>query len=236
MLRPAAPEALAAAPALFISPHLDDAVFACGRLLASLPGAVVVTVFAGRPRPGGELTGWDRAAGFAPGDDVVGRRRREDRRSLARLGAKPCWLPFLDSQYGGGTPPAALVRGLRAVCRRCAARSVFFPLGLFHSDHRRARAAALLLRAAWPGCRWLAYEDALYRRLDGERAAGLAALRPVFRAPRRLRFAEARGAGGRKAAAVACYRSQLRALRTPGRPGLADLRRREAYWLLREAA
>ena len=34
---------------LVISPHLDDAVFACGRLIASHPSCVVVTVFAGLP-------------------------------------------------------------------------------------------------------------------------------------------------------------------------------------------
>jgi LmbE family N-acetylglucosaminyl deacetylase len=31
------------------SPHCDDAVFACGQLLETHPGALVVTMFAGRP-------------------------------------------------------------------------------------------------------------------------------------------------------------------------------------------
>ena len=32
-----------------LSPHLDDAVLGCGRLLSAHPGATVVTVYAGAP-------------------------------------------------------------------------------------------------------------------------------------------------------------------------------------------
>jgi len=46
-----------------ISPHLDDAVFGAGELIAAHPGAIVITAFAGIPSGDG-LTGWDRDCGF----------------------------------------------------------------------------------------------------------------------------------------------------------------------------
>ena len=41
-----------------------------------------------------------------------------------------------------------------------------------------------------------------------------------------------RATGPLKRRAVACYRSQLRALSTPGRPGFADVFATEGYWRL----
>jgi LmbE family N-acetylglucosaminyl deacetylase len=61
-----------------ISPHLDDGVFSCGDLLASHPGAAVVTVFAGGPSSSTDIKPWDAAAGFHPGDNVMAARRAED--------------------------------------------------------------------------------------------------------------------------------------------------------------
>lgn len=216
---------------LVLSPHLDDAVFGCGRLLASSPDVLVATVFAGRPPPGLELTDWDRAAGFAPGDDVIGQRREEDRLALARLGARHCWLELRDSQYGGADE-AAVVACLGELLADCRPDVLLIPLGLFHSDHRLVHRAALALLGDTPRCRWLAYEDALYRRVDDLRDQAVEDLRRRGLDPRPLRFREAPDTPGRKAAAVACYRSQLRALATPGRPGHADLAGPEAYWHL----
>ena len=82
-----------------VSPHCDDAAFGCGEFLAAHPGAAVVTVFAGRPLTYDGVTAWDAASGFSVDDDPVGRRRDEDRRGLAILGATPVWLDFCDAQY-----------------------------------------------------------------------------------------------------------------------------------------
>lgn len=232
----ALPEPLTGTRTLFVSPHLDDAVFACGRLLASAPGAVVATVFAGRPPASSGLTEWDRAAGFRPGDDVVGRRREEDRQALAGLGAWPLWLDFRDSQYGAAPSAEAVAEQLRRVCLQCEPQSVFFPLGLFHSDHFLTHAAALLLLGHCSGCRWFAYEDALYRRLPGLCEDRIAALRRAGYVLQRVRFAETPDAAAQKAAAVACYRSQLQALASPGRPGAADLDEAECCWRIRRTA
>lgn len=215
---------------LFISPHLDDAVFACGRLLASAPGAIVATVFAAPPAPGSALTEWDRASGFARADDAIACRREEDRRALVTLDAWPLWLDLPDSQYAPAPPLAEVVEHLRRLLVQCEPQAVFFPLGLFHADHHLTRDAVLTLLPACSGCHWFAYEDALYRRLPGEREAGMTSLVQAGLAPRAACFAEADGAAGRKRHAVACYESQLRALSTPGRPGHADLAADESYW------
>lgn len=216
---------------LVLSPHLDDAAFGCGRLLAAVPGARVATVFAGRPPPGAALTDWDRAAGFVEGEDVVGRRREEDRQALEILGARPCWLELRDSQYGG-SGQAAVAAQLAGLLAALQPEAVLIPLGLFHSDHRLVHQAALTLVERYRECRWLAYEDALYRRIDGLAARAIDRLREGGFSPRPLGFAEPPDAAARKQEAVACYRSQLRALATPGRPGRAGLEDREAYWQL----
>jgi LmbE family N-acetylglucosaminyl deacetylase len=215
-----------------LSPHCDDGVFACGRLIAGHPGTLVVTVFAGAPPPAAGLTEWDRASGFEPGDDVMALRRGEDARALALLGARPRWLDFLDDQYGAPAPVDAIADAIEGVLDAETAEAVVVPLGLFHHDHRVVHEAALAVlarRAA--GTVWLAYEDALYRRfaglldqrLDGLREAGF----PV-EATALVLDGDATG----KRRAVECYASQLRALTTPGRPGYADVFEAERYWKL----
>jgi LmbE family N-acetylglucosaminyl deacetylase len=214
-----------------VSPHCDDGAFGCGELLASRPGAAVVTVFAGGPGPGAPLTDWDAAAGFRAGDDVVAARRAEDRRALALLGACPRWLPFLDAQYGGPVAADAVAPALAAELLACRPDTVAIPLGLFHDDHRTTHAAALGLLGRVPGARWLLYADALYRRIPGLVEARLQALRAAGLAPAPLPPARPRHRA-RKRRAVARYRSQLRALATPGRPGWQDALEPEAYWTL----
>ena len=212
-----------------VSPHCDDAVFACGDLLAACPGAIVVTVFAGRPASYGPVTPWDAACGFRAGDDVMRRRRAEDRDALRRLGATPVWLDFCDAQYGAPPHVGAVARVLDAAIAATRPTAVFAPLGLFHSDHALAHAAALRVRARRPRLGWFLYEDAMYRRIPRLLDARLGALRAAGLSPARAALAfEPRPE--RKVAAVACYRSQLRALARPGYPGYADAFEREGYW------
>ncbi|MBS1189725.1 MAG: hypothetical protein H6R10_1517 [Rhodocyclaceae bacterium] len=219
---------------LVVAPHLDDGVFGCGRLLASRPGATVATVFAGRPPADRPLTDWDRDAGFSPGDDVIGRRREEDRQALEILEARPYWLDLLDHQYGG-PDEATVTAALRELFVACRPDVVLIPLGLFHSDHQLVHRSALSLLPDYPEFRWLVYEDFLYRRIAGLRDQAIAALESRGLDSRPVRFAEAADAAARKAAAVACYRSQLRGIASPGRLGLADLEEPEGYWALSPA-
>jgi len=218
-------------PLVVVSPHLDDAVLGCGQLLAGHPGSAVITVFAGRPRAPGPLREWDAAAGFGPGDDVIAARRQEDRAALARLGARPVWLDFVDDQYGEPPDTNQLAAALEAAILADRPSMVLMPLGLFHHDHALTHQAGVAVLRRQPSLAWFAYEDALYRafpnvlaeRLDGLRRDGVEA-----------RWADIGSAAGveTKAAAIACYASQLRALGTPGRPGHADALAPERFWRL----
>lgn len=224
------PAALRRRRVLVLSPHLDDAVFSCGGLLASLRDTWVVTVFAARPDAGMPLTEWDRAAGYGPDEDVIGLRRNEDRAALTMLGARPVWMKFLDSQYGASPRAARISAALKALMRTRMPETVFFPLGLFHGDHRLVHQAAIRLPTQYPRVTWFVYEDALYRRIPCLRDEKVTALRRAGWQPRRLRFISPRSSLLRKRRAVARYRSQLRALHTPGRPGHEDIFSPETYW------
>ena len=213
-----------------VSPHLDDAVLGCGKLLCARPGVRVVTLFAGRPAGGHPLTSWDAASGFAPGEDVVGARRREDARALGVLAAEPIWLDFLDAQYGDDASDAEVAAALAAEIAALRPSAVLMPLGLFHSDHERAREIALRARGdgAAPGQRWLAYADGVYAELPGAVRAALRGLRARGLVLRSARLEL--GALAWKKRALACYASQLRAFAARGAlPGDAALGR-ERYW------
>jgi LmbE family N-acetylglucosaminyl deacetylase len=214
-----------------VSPHLDDAVFGCGDGLAAHPGAVVVTVFAGRPPSPQPLGEWDAAAGFVPGDDVVGIRREEDACALRVLGATPLWLDFLDAQYAASPDVPTLTAALDAALTTIAPQTVLIPLGLFHNDHALAHEAALACARHGDGRRWLAYEEPMYRLLPEPRARRFAALGVAGVAVAAESPVAAR-ATPLKRSAMLCYRSQLRALDTPGRPGWHDALEPERYWRL----
>jgi LmbE family N-acetylglucosaminyl deacetylase len=214
-----------------LSPHCDDAVFGCGGLLARHPGAVVLTIFAGRPPVYGSLTRWDEAAGFGPGDDVVAARRAEDRAALATLGATPVWLEFLDSQYGRSPSATEVAAAVETGILAANADAVIVPLGLFHADHHLAHESALVVACRHPELVWLAYEDAIYRRVSGLIEDRIDRLRD---AGFRLVAADLRvhDVPDVKRRAVACYGSQLRALSAPGFPGCDDVFEPERFWNL----
>jgi len=71
----------------------------------------------------------------------------------------------------------------------------------------------------------------MYRRVPDARARRLATLAAaeIGLEPDAL---PARAATTRKRRAILCYRSQLRALQTPGRPGWHDALQPERYWRL----
>lgn len=221
------------APSLIISPHCDDGVFACGDLLASYPGSVVATVFAGTPSSYGSLTEWDRACGFRDGEDVMASRREEDARALAVLNARGVWLPFLDSQYGSSPSVAEVAVALHSLIEREVPGRVAFPLGLFHSDHFLVRDAMLDLATGAFMPPLAVYVDALYRRIPNlvEEQCTQIARRGYELSPCGIRAAA--HAAQLKRAAVECYRSQLRGLATPGRLGHVDAYEPEQYFDLK---
>ncbi len=221
---------------LVVSPHLDDAVFGCGELMAQMPGAACVTVFAGLPQDLDVLTAWDRDAGHACALEALACRRGEDAAALRRLRAVPHWFAFTDDQYGEQTATTRdeVTAALVAVIDREAPNVVAIPFGLFHRDHALVHDAALAALSARPAIHWLAYEDALYRRVPGllsERLRALA-VRGVDAVPW-VRLSSRTDSP--KRVAVRCYGSQLRALSRPGGPGHADVLAPEGCWRLRAA-
>ena len=105
--------------ALFISPHLDDAVFSCGatiaRLVESGSDVTVLTVFTGDVAfPTGFALECQTGKGLAPDADYMALRRQEDRAALKIMGVSSVihW-PFLEAPYRGYNSPPELFAGLR---------------------------------------------------------------------------------------------------------------------------
>ncbi len=214
---------------LFLSPHCDDVVLSCGQLLETCPGSIVATIFAGSPAAGAPITEWDLAGGFRPGDDVMNMRRAEDAAALTLLGGVPLWLNFHDRQYGPPHSPSELQAAVTGLIESLQPAVVFIPLGLFHSDHISVHEAALRAAPAQRGRAWFLYEDAIYRRLPGlvEERVRLIKEKGIDLEP--ISF-PVRCPSERKMQAVECYRSQVRALSTKGRPGHRDALAPEQYW------
>lgn len=153
---------------VYLSPHLDDAVFSCGGLIArqisSGDDVQVVTIFAGDP-PVGELTpfAYELHRRWGGEGSPMGLRRAEDLVACGRLGASVVHLSFSDAVYRRGadgrafhpdsdslfTPPdteeEALIETIAEALGRnvVAEAEVYLPLGLGgHVDHRLGRAAA----------------------------------------------------------------------------------------------
>lgn len=182
-----------------VSPHLDDAVFSCGSLLAAQAlgnrRPVVVTVCAGVPEDDGYVTQLDRAAGFASSREAVLARRLEDLAAADLLGYDAVHLDVLDGQYDRDDPldRRGAIRSavVDAVADLAAIGwAVIAPLGIRHADHRLVR------EALDPGADAF-YAELPYRVLWPEAMPEVAApdlVLPTCPA---------------KEAAILCYRSQL---------------------------
>lgn len=214
------------APYFVVSPHLDDAVFSCGMLLASHPGSIVCTVFCGEPDPA-QQTPWDASAGYEDSSVAMRARIAEDEQALAIVGARALRLPFLDSQYGDTPSLEDLAGALTCAWRRTGAPRLVAPLGLYHSDHVLVGDACRLIAQRERLNDVVVYEDALYRAIEdiasrryaelGENGIGFAPLpEPIARTVHHA------GAADVKRRAVRAYRSQLRALDDPDPHDLAE--------------
>ena len=152
---------------VYLSPHLDDAVFSCGGLIARQISAgddvQVVTLFAGDP-PAGELTpfAYELHRRWGGEGSPMGLRRAEDLVACSRLGATVVQLGFAEAIYrrsssGEASHPdaeslfglpspeeeshiAAMAEALERTVARQA--EVYLPLGIgSHVDHLLARRA-----------------------------------------------------------------------------------------------
>ena len=211
---------------LIITPHLGDAVFGCGELLAANPGAVVITAFAGIPADSYVVPEWDAACGFSSPRQAVTVRRREDRHALELLDAEPCWLACPESQYRRKVTLDDTVLRLSRAMRRHRADIVALPLGLLPGDHALTRDAALRLTRG-RDCEWLVYDDSLPARAGGDAAQALARLST---APFELPADPYRAYLKRRA--LESYESLQRGFQSAGRDLRSILGSPERYWRL----
>lgn len=180
-----------------ISPHLDDAVFSCGTLIAAQAVArqrpLIVTVCAGVP-DGDFVTQLDQAAGFATSREAVLRRREEDLEAAAILGADVRHLDVLDGQYDRDDPldRRNAIRAALDTVETLGPFEVLAPVGIRHADH------GLVAAACADFADWL-YEELPYRVLWPDMRPDGLPEEPALHLP----------TSNLKERAIACYRSQL---------------------------
>jgi LmbE family N-acetylglucosaminyl deacetylase len=160
---------------IYLAPHLDDAVFSCGGLMARQAandeGVTVVTVCAG-DTPVGELTAFavELHRRWGGAGSPIAARRAEDRMACGRLGASAVHLEVPDAVYRrshieplypdegsifGSLHPAdeALVARLAALLEeKCPPQARLYCPSVVggHVDHRLTRVAAERLgRPLW---------------------------------------------------------------------------------------
>jgi LmbE family N-acetylglucosaminyl deacetylase len=223
-------------PLLVVSPHLDDAVLSAGGLLAAHPGSVVATVLTASRPPGTAPTDWDRAGGLGrPGIDPPTVRRAEDRAALQAVRATPYWLDVLEEQYGGTVEVQTVADLLADVLEAHSASAIVMPLGLWHHEHQVVHLACRRLLGLDATRSWFAYADVPYRRLDGGRHLEARLLELRQQGLRLVPQAAPRDHLAKKLLALGYYRSQLRALGGPGKPGWRDALEPEQWWRLERA-
>jgi len=183
---------------VYLSPHLDDAAFSLGSLIASEPGGTLVNVFTRSAHVAGrDLT---RPAEVAETDRVSALRLEEDRAFSERLGLARTDLgqeePMLRGRHAFGkdnnsdsvaliTP--ALFAALDAAVATGAGR-IFCPAGIGrHRDHLAVRTVVLdWCRRREPLIEIWFYEDLPYASKVRARWRGLLDLRHAV-GPHRLR-------------------------------------------------
>lgn len=221
--------------ALVVSPHFDDAVFSCGEMLAANPGTRILTVFSGQPSTP-ISTEWDTHCGFPDSATAMTCRVNEDAQALGILGAIPLQGDFLDSQYvsfGKAPTRETIAHSIATALEQHETPLLYIPLGLFHSDHRLVHQACCDVWLAQSNLECIAYEDALYRRMNGllqERLGDLAS-RGITATPVPSANASRVNEHYRtmKRQAVEAYASQLKAF---GPNGYDDVYCNERFWKL----
>lgn len=184
---------------LFISPHYDDAVFSCGKLIAIMEEPTVLTVFGGMPKNKEVCTAYDQKSGFNSAEEAIIARRGEDSVALTTIGAKQVWFDVPDNQYSEERDYEEVVHWLTRAFKDYA--EVFIPLGLLHPDHI---ITGELLRGMVDDKRdYYVYMDMPYYVDNPEIAVDQ--LRKLPSAEYTFRGGDL----GKKMLAISCYRSQV---------------------------
>lgn len=180
---------------VYLSPHLDDAVFSCGgailRQREAGERALVVTFCTAAPDPRGPFSPlaleFHRIWALDPGE-VVAARLREDELAMERIGSDYYWAGLLDAIYRaphaydtrarlfGAVAPddpqrPALEQIIGALRERMPGARLYAPLGVgAHVDHQlvydAARAAGGDPLAFYDDVPYVARPGALERRME----------------------------------------------------------------------
>ena len=220
---------------IFLSPHLDDAIFSCGGLITQLaPERVrVVTCFTQSvTEPTGFALACQTDKGLATDVDYMALRREEDRCACEQLGAECEWWEVPEAPhrgydsaqmlFGRMLPSDAAVeleleQRLRKLLGETYAQTVYYPYGAGdHVDHRLLIAAAHRVKKDWPRVRWVQYFDQPYTNkfahrypdIDRAREASLEVLRRTL-APGVVRLSLPESVQDQKFRASAAYASQV---------------------------
>ncbi|MCJ2094994.1 PIG-L family deacetylase [Methylobacterium sp. J-072] len=210
--------------ALALSPHLDDAAFSCGGLLASLAGegwhVVMATLFTSSVAdPTGFALACQLDKGLPAEVDYMDLRRAEDVRAATELGiAPPRHLPFREAPHRAyGSAPelfsapraddgiaAELAPALAAMIAAENPDLILAPQGVGgHVDHVQAVRALRSLDVQAPILWWRDFPYTVREATPREPLADLFAALPV------QRMALDPEAQARKRAACAAYASQI---------------------------
>lgn len=228
------------ATVLVVSPHLDDAVLSIGATLHAMAqtghAVLIATVFSGDPPHGLSPVAHAFHADCGLGDDAMAVRREEDRLAVRQLGCQAHRLDFADAIYRQAESGHWLCRhdramftdesrdrpGLRheiseAIAALTAQLSPAIMLTCAavggHVDHRLTR-QAVTTTSRHRGLPLVLWQDLPYAVSTEAAAPADVCERPSYPGDE---------AWEAKAAAVACYPSQLRMLWPDGRLGWRSL-------------
>lgn len=166
---------------LVLSPHLDDAAFSCGGLLASLPQdrVLVVTCFTRSvPNPRGFALACQQDKGLADEVDYMALRRAEDAEAMGLLDVNYRWWELAEAPHRGYHSAADLFAGMhdddRGTTEELIERTaqlidqakvdtLLYPRGAGrHVDHLHVVAAVETLIDRLPTIRFVQYFDQPY--------------------------------------------------------------------------
>lgn len=185
-----------------ISPHLDDAAYSVGQILAGQGDATIFTALAGVPVDDGHLTPYDKMCGFTTSAQAVRVRLDENERACKVLEVGHVEGGWFDGQYDQPFSAFDVDRWLTE--RLAGFDAALIPVGIGHPDHQRIAHVALastigIRTGVYLECPWYVRHprDSIHA-LDQ-----LAARWPIIPADMPV------GDRAVKAAAVECYTSQL---------------------------
>ena len=166
----------------FVSPHLDDAVFSVGGVMAALAeeGHVlhVITCFTQSVlAPTGFALACQLDKGLSAEVDYMELRRAEDAQACQLLGAQPYWLDFSEAPHRGyesasalfadilveDTIQTALREQLQQTIASVSPDLILSPIGIGnHVDHQQVKQVVKILEQHFPAIPFLYWYDEPY--------------------------------------------------------------------------